>query len=381
MSNVHIRKSVKGYVRDSYLGSAAEFNQTLSPIDCAIGSSQWGMSDRAIAAHRAHDPSTLARYADPFHERLAHKIHERFGLSKEQAPLFFGHGSFNLAERVIHKLIEPTVMIGVGPQFNEIPSEFVAAGGSYRPVPLSGPRYDFPLERIKQLAQEGASVIYLDNPNNPTGQLLSLGAVAHIAEHAAQHGVMLLVDEAYGDFVDDSHSSTHLVRAFPNMIVIRSFSKALGLAAARVGYMFMSPEIAVLYRNLDVPFEPTLHSAELALATLEDSDFISGVRKQAAESKSFIMPILLERGFEVLPTHPQTSILTACLKGGNAVRAFASISVTVEPGSAFVQTNGSWDDSYCRLRLPPREHLTELAARIRSLQLSGRISRSHAHQP
>lgn len=380
MSNVHIRNSVQGYVRDSYLGSSVALNPALNPIDCAIGSSQWGMSNRAIAAHRAHDPLTLARYADPFHEGLARKICERFGLSEERAPLFLGHGSFNLAERVIHKLIKPTVMIGVGPQFNEIPSEFVAAGGVYRPVPLSRPRYDFPFEKIMHLAKDGASIIYLDNPNNPTGQLLSLDVIADLAKGASRHGTILLVDEAYGDFVEDSHSAAHLVQAYSNLIVIRSFSKALGLAAARVGYMFMSPEIAALYRNLDVPFEPTLHSAQLALATLEDADFIRGVREQVAESKSFIMPILLDRGFEILPTHPRTSILTAHLRGGNAVQMFASISVTVEPGSAFVQTNPSWDDSYCRLRLPAREHLAELANRIKSLHLSERSSRSHAHQ-
>lgn len=381
MSALQIRKSVKGYVRDSYLGTTIKLNPALNPIDCAIGSSQWGMSTRATAAHLAHNVNTLTRYAEPVHSRLAEMLYQRFGQKPESAPLFLGHGSFNLAERVIHKFIEPSVMIGVGPQFNEIPSEFVAAGGTYQPVPLREPKYVFPLEAIKQQIETGGSIVYIDNPNNPTGQLQTIDVVAEIAEHAEKHGTMLLVDEAYGDFVDDSQSAAHLVSRFSNMIVIRSFSKALGLAAARIGYMFMSPELAKHYRNLDVPFEPTLHSAELAVATLEDTDFMRSVRNHAAESKSVLIPVLCEAGFQVLPTHPQNSILAVRLPGGDAVQTFASISVTVEPGSAFVQTNKTWDDSYCRLRLPSMELLPELADRIRSLKTSQRSSRKYAHQP
>ncbi len=379
MSN--IRDAVLGYVRDSYLGSTVHLNPDLPVVDCAIGSSQWGMSAKAIDAHRSFDVASLVGYFDLFHDRLARKLYERFGIKKEDAPVFFGHGSFNLAERLIHKFISPTVMVGVGPQFNEIPSEFVAAGGQYRPMSFRGAAYEFPVAEIKAAIRQGASVVYIDNPNNPTGALVPLDVIATIAATAEKCGTLLIVDEAYGDFVDDACSAAHLVPTFGNIAVLRSFSKALGLAAARVGYMFLSSGIAGSYRHLDVPFEPTLHSAELAYATLEDVDFIRGVRTLVGESKSVLVPVLREQGFNILPTHPQTSIVSVHLDDGDVVQTFASIAVTVEPGSAFAKTNSDWDDSYCRIRLPKKEVLPELIKRIRSLRTTcNRSTKRHAHQ-
>jgi histidinol-phosphate aminotransferase len=368
--HMNIKRSVRGYVRDTYINSKATLNPSLHPINCAMGSSQWGMSAMADEAHRAFSASDLTNYCDPFHEHLVDKIYARFQVSREQVSLFLGHGSFNLADRLMHKFISPEIMIGAGPQFNEIPSEFVAAGGAY--VPVAFGEYEFPTAAIKEMIGVKTSIVYIDNPNNPTGRLVSLDTITEIAETAMQSGTLVLVDEAYGDFVDDSCSAVHLVPAFENIIVIRSFSKALGLAAARVGYMFMPRQLAMYYRNLDVPFEPSLHSALLASATLEDPLFIEHVRKSAARSKQALIPVLEQQGLSVLPTHPQTSILSVRLNGSNVVDAFASISVSVEPGSAFKQTNDTWDDSYCRIRIPHEENLTELIDRIKTLKLSDR---------
>ncbi len=369
MKKLSIRESVQGYVRDTYLGLSTSYNDTYRLIDCAIGCSQWGISSYATAAHLRHSPETLARYPEPNHDTVLKPfILKRFGLGRDLAScLFLGHGSFNLAERLIHKLIKPGIMLGVGPQFNEIPTEFVAAGGAYRPIPLVGTSYDFPFSQLTAALKEGASVLYIDNPNNPTGNFLDLKRIEKLIRTAELSGIIAIVDEAYGDFVEDSQSAIHLVPRFRNLVVLRSFSKALGLAAARVGYMFMSQDMVRHYQHLDVPFEPTLHSAELARATLEDVMFLEHVRKSATSTKKRLIPVLESRGFTVLPTHPATSILSVHKRGEDLVRLFASIGVSVEPGSAFQRTNKDWDDSYCRIRLPKESDIDELESRIRSI--------------
>lgn len=366
MKELPVRKSVHGYVRDSYLGLSARYNDAYRLIDCAIGCSQWGVSPLAIEAHARHSPETLARYPEPGHETLLKPaILRRFGLESDASPhLFLGHGSFNLAERLIHKLIEPGIMIGVGPQFNEIPTEFVAAGGTYRPIPMKGPSYVFPMAQVIAALNQGASVLYIDNPNNPTGQCLDLSIIEELVRTAEICGAIVIIDEAYGDFVEDSQSAVHLVSRHSNLAVLRSFSKALGLAAARVGYMFVSKDIARYYQNLDVPFEPSLHSAELARATLEDTTFLEHVRASAIKAKRRLVPVLESSGFTVLPTHPATSILSVHKNGADLVSIFASMGVSVEPGSAFQKTNPDWNDSYCRLRLPPEDDCAELERRL-----------------
>lgn len=371
MSRFNIRKNVLGYVRDTYLGSSEiEYNKKYSMIDCLIGSSQWGVSKKATEIIAQHDIRVQAVYPEPFYAQLLKPaILRRFDVAGlESENVFFGHGSFNLAERLIHKLISPGLMIGVGPQFNEIPSEFIAAGGTYKTAQIKGPDYAFPKEELKNSLREEVSVLYIDNPNNPLGRLVDIQDLRELVAVADQENVIVIVDEAYADFVDDKQSAANLVPHFGNVAVLHSFSKALGLAAARIGYMFLSSGIAKHYQPLDVPFEPTLFSAQLAKATLDDSNFILHIRKSTTTSKQLLMPLLQKVGFTILPTHPATSIMTLFKEGHDVVKMFASISVSVEPGSAFRKTHSGWDNSYCRLRLPKDDDLQEFQSRLKILK-------------
>ena len=145
----------------------------LDPIDCVLGCGQWGTSPLACAALASFDPRALAAYPERFHETLlAPAVLERFcahGVREDQ--LFFGHGSFNLLERIVHKLVRPGRMLGVGPQFGEVPFEWKAAGGTYEALPLVPPDYALPLDALEHALDAGAvSIVYVDNPNNPLGR-------------------------------------------------------------------------------------------------------------------------------------------------------------------------------------------------------------------
>jgi len=363
MQTTAIRENVRSYVRDTYLTvpSARADSPMFPTIDCATGFAQWGISPKAAEAHRNFDPNTLAIYPELRYDVLLKPaVMDRFGLSEQQKEcIFFGHGSFNLAERLIHKLVRPFRMIGPGPQFNEIPSEFVAAGGEYCPVPIQKPDYAFPFDELKRLLENGASLLYLDNPNNPLGRMIDLGVIADLSRIAEEHGAIVMVDEAYGDFVDDKYSAIHLTSEFTNLAVLRSFSKALGLAAARVGYMVLSAELAGHYLPLDVPFEPSLHSAVLARATLDDISFIEGIREKVGKTKVRIMERFREVGCIILPTHPTTSIMAVYYPTGNLDFGMAGVGIKTEPGSAFRKTHPEWDEHYLRFRMPPEDKVDD----------------------
>src|SRR3989344_2694815 len=366
-----IRESIRGYQRDSYLGGAPlQINSNYAPIDCLRGYSPWGVSPLAVQAYKDFDVQTVSRYGEMFYaSSLKPAITKRFGLDKAlESQLFLGHGSFNLVERFIHKLLKPGTMLGVGPQFNEIPSEYMATGGRYMPMPIEPPANAYPFKCLAdELASGSYSVFYLDNPNKPLGYHLSLDCVSALARIAEQHGTIVIVDEAYGDFVDDMESAIHLVRQHENLAVVRSLSKCLGLAAERVGYMFLSAPLAQLYIQLDVPFEPSVIAATMATVTLSDHSFIEFIRREALSAKVAIIKTLKDVGYDILPTHPGVSIFCAHKAGVNIAEEMASIGVSVEPGSAFHKANALWDDTYCRIRVPSSEHTADLCRRLHSL--------------
>lgn len=362
-----IRKTVLDYRRDTYLGTQPELNPNLESIDCAVGYSQWGTSAHAFAFLSDELPRLAfgAYQRDLFgNETLKPAIIERFGaVSADQ--LFLGHGSFNLAERLIHKLIEPGVMTGVGPQFNEIPTEFVAAGGVYDPIPYQFSEDVYPKDLLlARIARGDVSVVYIDNPNNPLGFVLSLDVLSEICAAAQAIGAFVLIDEAYGDFVEDACSAFCLTTQFSNVIVVRSLSKCLGLAACRVGYMAMSPEIVPFYKQLDVPFEPTLVSAQLGRVTLEDRVFLGRVRRQVAEDKARVLEAVWAAGFSILNTHPAVSIFTMWHPQIDVVAHMCQLGISTEPGVAFVQTHPSWSNQFCRVRIPAPQLVDTLIARL-----------------
>jgi histidinol-phosphate aminotransferase len=354
-AKLQIRKNVLDYQRDTYLGSSPVISKEFDLLDCSVGYSQWGVSPKVIQAYQQFDPEAVCCYPEMFYDKLLKPliIAKFCGADIEPNQLFFGHGSFNLAERLIHKFIPPTTMLGVGPQFNEIPSEFVAAGGKYLPVEINITDYSFPLERLIQALRLGNyATLYLDNPNNPLGRLVSICDIEELARVAAETGTIVIVDEAYGDFVPDECSAVYLVNKVNNLAVIRSFSKCLGLAAERIGYMFLSKKMVSLYSQLDVPFEPGIYGAVMAEATLRDVDFVEKIRVAVARTKHEIVACLMKAGYLILPTHEATSILTVHKKDFDVVAEFASIGIAIEPGSAYKKTHRLFDDSFCRIRIP-----------------------------
>ena len=252
-----IRDILHHYTRDSYVRRSASCESCDAPeafaggiIDCATGIFEFDPSPRVARALGAFDVNRLDRYTPYAVEVLLKRaILDRFrpaGVTEQQ--VFLGHGSFNLLERLIHKFLQPGTMLGIGPQFSEVPSEFAAAGGRYRSCPLLEPDGALPMSALEhELQSHACSVLYIDNPNNPLGRAFELSALERLAAICDRTGTAMLVDEAFADYLDDRASAIHLVPRYRNLIVVRSFSKALGLAGERIGYMFLSSEMARIW--------------------------------------------------------------------------------------------------------------------------------------
>jgi len=369
-----IKECLREYNRDSYLcETSLPLNLSMSVINCEVGYSPFGCSVKMLEHIKDFDFSQVARYPEMFYARMLKPlIMNRFSNANlDSANIFFGHGSFNLAERVIHKFVVPRSMLGYGPQFNEIPTEMEAAGGNYRSIPMVND-FQFPLQDILcQIRKDEDSMLYIDNPNNPTGYLIPLENVEQMVREAEINGIIVIIDEAYGDFVSDDFSAINLVRKYSNLIVIRSFSKTLGLAAQRIGYMAISDSLVQDYLKVDVPFEPALVGAVMARSVLEDRDFLGDVINRSGSCKRRILTALINKGIQILPTHPDVSICMIHKTGVNLFAHFQKMGIKVENGSCYKRTNNLMDHSFLRLRVPNESETEEVVRRVECCDFEG----------
>jgi len=115
------------------------------------------------------------------------------------------------------------------------------------------------LDKLTELIEgsENVSGIYLDNPNNPTGKALDQEKLKAIIEVAQKKGILVVIDEAYGDFLIDEQSGMKYVQMFDNVLVVRSMSKGYGLARDRIGYALGNKDLIAGLSPIFVPFEPS----------------------------------------------------------------------------------------------------------------------------
>jgi histidinol-phosphate aminotransferase len=358
--SIQIRQSVKeGNKKTTYINTK-KIRGPLTQIDCSKGDCPWIRNKKMIKITLEN----LAFYGDnTLYEEFIQIILDRFqieGITSKN--IFLGHGSYGLLEKLIYKFIAPTKMLGVGPQFNEIPQEFILAGGEYKYIEGD---IAFPMEDVlSEIRTRQYSVVYIDNPNNPMGYVLSKSTIEKIVNCAQLNDTLVIIDEAYGDFINDNNSAATLVPKYNNIIVVRSCSKFMGLAAARVGYMFMPTALAEHYKKIDTPFEPSPMSLKPAIKAMENTTFIEKMKTETKGLKEKMMRILKKQGFQILNTDKRSPILMVHKPNIDVVKIFEERAIIVTPGSKFYNTHNKINDSYCRLRIVPGVELVEIEDRL-----------------
>jgi len=173
-------------------------------------------------------------------------------------------------------------------------------GVAYRTVPYKDWHYD--LEALADAISPRTKLIYLANPNNPTGSFFTRQAFERFHGRVPER-VLIILDEAYYELamVEQSYPDSLHYR-FDNVITLRTFSKAYGLASARIGYGFAHEDLITVLLKVKLPFEPSGPAEAAALGALEDRDFM--LRSVANNSKglAYFASSLRELGFNVPPS-------------------------------------------------------------------------------
>lgn len=288
-------------------------------IKLASNENSWGTSPKAISAIKK-SLSGINRYPDAQGFYLKKGLAKFFKLMPENFVL--GNGSDELIDLVIKTFLETDENI-VTSEGTFLEYKIIAQVNDrkVKQAPLSYFRYD--LKAILKLVDKKTKLIFIANPNNPTGTYVTQGEVTRFL-NALPESVIVVFDEAYDAFidVDDYPDSLSYLKNKKNVIILKTFSKAYGLAGLRLGYAIAAPELTTYMERIRQPFNVNLLAQVAGLAALEDKEFLTKTRRLTLEGKSFIYQELSKMGLEYVPSVANFILVNA---GRNGQKVFAAM--------------------------------------------------------
>jgi len=189
-------------------------------------------------------------------------------------------------------------------------------GVTYRTVPYRDWHYD--LTALAAAISEKTKIIYLANPNNPTGTIFSKHEFDEFYKHVPER-VLIILDEAYFEYAKDNRrypDSMHY--RYDNVITLRTFSKIYGLAGLRIGYGFAHEELIANLLKVKLPFEPSGLAQIAGIAALDDKEFVHRALELNARGLRLIGDSLREMGLDVIPS--EANFVMVPLESANAAK-------------------------------------------------------------
>lgn len=241
----------------------------------------------------------LNRYPDGNCYYLKVKIAKALKVATEN--LIIGNGSDEIIEIVVRTFLSADEeAIIAEPSFLEYRLNIEAFGAQVRVVPLVNFKYD--LDAMKRAITDKTKLIFIANPNNPTGTYVTEKEVSRFLD-GLPNNIIVVMDEAYCDFVtvkDYPNSMKYLKDK--NILILRTFSKAYGLAALRIGYGIGKAELINYMNRVRLPFNVNMLAQVAALAGLDDKEHIRKSKSMVLKGQAFLCRNLDKMGFSYVPT-------------------------------------------------------------------------------
>jgi len=297
-------------------------------IKLASNENPLGPSPKAIEAVR-NALDTIHLYPDGGGYYLKHKLSERFGVTADQIVL--GNGSAEIVELVTESFINEGDEAIIGRQaFFKYKIAVQIMNGTVVWAEMPGLRQD-PSAIVSKLSAR-TKVIFIANPNNPTGALMGQSATAWLMERIPEN-VVVVFDEAYYDYRGDSDypDTMKYLNEGRNVIIMRTFSKSYGLAGFRIGYAFTQPDIAQAMNTVREAFNVNSLAQAAAIGALDDDEFLEmGIRINNAGKKLFYAEC--DRlGLEYVPSAANFLLIKVPIPGRELFRKLLPCGVVVRP--------------------------------------------------
>jgi histidinol-phosphate aminotransferase len=269
-------------------------------VKLASNENPLGASPRAIAAARAA-LDEIGLYPDGNGFALKEALARRYGVAHDQVVL--GNGSNDLLElsaRAFLTVGDRVVYSDHSFAVYSLATQAVGAVG----ISVAARDFGHDLDAMRKAAvAQNAKMIFIANPNNPTGTFVS-GAALHEFLRALPATILVVLDEAYNEYLPEAcrYDSVKWLHEFPNLIISRTFSKAYGLASLRVGYALGDAQVMDMLNRVRQPFNVNSMAQAAALAAIQDTDFVQQTCALNQRGMKQITDGLTKLGLEYIPS-------------------------------------------------------------------------------
>jgi histidinol-phosphate aminotransferase len=271
----------------------------------------YGPSPKALEAMTGSQ-SIAMRYPDAAYGALQKQVADLHGVSDEQ--ILFGCGSVEILRVTDAAFLAPDKnIVAAEPTFEAVLEYAKVTRSPAIKVPMTAEfRHDLPAMAAQCTSRTG--VVYVCNPNNPTGTIVGSDEMARFFE-AVPKSTLILVDEAYHHFVEDPRyaSATAWIGKMPNLIVARTFSKVYGLAGMRLGYAVGSKEAIERMRPYSTVDNGNAAVLAAASVSLQDAGYVADCRKRIVDSRRWVTEQLRALNFRV--TDSQANFFMTDVRG------------------------------------------------------------------
>lgn len=276
----------------------------------------------------------VSLYPDGNCTELKMALAQRLNVEPEQ--LLFGAGSDEILEMIGHTYINPgDTAITCWPSFSRYEAATRLMDGRMIKIPLTRD-YRFNLDGILRGITDSTRIVWICNPNNPTGTIITAEEQVAFLERVPEN-VLVVLDEAYYEYAKggDYPESVELLKRFKNVIILRTFSKVYGLAGLRIGYAISSKQIIELLNRVREPFNVNAAAQAAALAALDDQEFVERSVRVNLEGKEYLYRAFEDIGLQFIPTHANFIMVNVGRDSIELFNALLQKGVIVRSGDIF----------------------------------------------
>ncbi|MFT3701265.1 MAG: histidinol-phosphate transaminase [Agriterribacter sp.] len=249
----------------------------------------YGVSPKVIDAVRAH-VHTVNEYRFENDALLRDALVPFFDEALHAEQIMVGNGGTEVLDIIVRAFVDPSdEIILCSPTFMAYESFARMAGARVVDVSLKGESYALDVEGILKTINRTTKLLFITNPNNPTGTIAGRESMDRLINGLPEH-VVVVYDEVYHHYVEaaDYPRAIDYIRKDKPVIGLHSFSKAYGLAGLRIAYAFSTPELSQYIRKIRRPFMINTLSLVAAMAALKDNDFLLKSRQMNSKGRAFL---------------------------------------------------------------------------------------------
>ncbi len=275
-------------------------------IDCSEGCNPYGFPPECAKVLKDFDPAGMGPYphSDALYDAISDYWSDQIDVERDNILLTDGSIS---ALYIINNIFDThnSVVLGISPQFTDYYMHAEMIGIEYAPYQLKREHnykfdtYEFLsmhyiADTFANVAVPGKSYnfIYIDNPNNPTGQCIDIEEIEKIVAGALKKDITVIIDEAYGEFMPKENSAIRLFAEYPNLVVVHTMSKGFGLAGLRIGYIIAHKDMISCMKKMVNPYMVSEISRVVGAEALKHSEHVEMVKAEFAEMKREIREVL-----------------------------------------------------------------------------------------